>query len=84
MFNLLHQSADAARAQSTMPPRAHASPKAVPGCLVGQEVREDAIPLVPKGQAGAAHIPAPCLQGAIRELLGAGLGVCQEDRLTPV
>lgn len=58
--------------------------KAPAGRLAGGEVREDAVHLIPKGQAGAAHVPAPWLQGAIQELLGAGPGVRQEARLCPV
>lgn len=54
--------------------------------LAGEEVREDTVHLLPQGQgqAGAAHLRAPWLQGAIRELVEAGLGVRWEARLGPV
>lgn len=55
-----------------------------PRPLAGEEVGEDTVHLLPQGQAGAACIRAPWLQGAIRELVEAGLGVCWEAWLGPV
>lgn len=55
-----------------------------PSCLAGKEVRENAVHLFPKSQAGAPHVGAPRLQGAVQKFLGAGLRVCKEAQLCPV